>query len=53
MKKNKRNMIITGVTLGTIASGAAYFMLNKQARDKANDMLDFAVEETRSFFEEM
>lgn len=49
----KKNMVMTGLALGTIAGGTAFVMMNKKAKHKAEDMLEFAVDETRSFFEEM
>lgn len=50
----KKNMIITGIALGSAAvGGTAYLMMNKKARKKAEDMIEFAIDETRSYFEEM
>lgn len=49
----KKTMVYTGLALGALVSGTAFVMINKNARKKAEDMIDFAVEETKSYFEEM
>lgn len=49
----KKTMVMTGLALGTVAGGAAFLAMNKNARKKAENMLEFAVDETKSFFEEM
>ncbi len=49
----KKSLVITGIVLSGMACGAAYLTVNKNARKKAEDMLEFAVDETRNYFEEM
>lgn len=49
----KKSMIISAAALSAVAGGAAFFAMNKNARKKAENMIEFAVDETKSYFEEM
>lgn len=49
----KKTMVYTGLALGAATGGAAFIMMNKNARKKAEHMIDYAVDETRNYFAEM
>lgn len=53
MKMKKKSMVYTGLALGALAGTTTFVMLNKTARKKAEEMMDFAISETKNYFEEM
>lgn len=49
----KKMSMLSGVALGACATSALYMMMNKDVRNKAEDMIECAAEETRNYFAEM
>ncbi|MFI3260546.1 MAG: hypothetical protein R3Y13_02410 [bacterium] len=53
MKMKKKTMVYTGAALSALAGTTALVMMNQKTRKRAEQMIDFAIEETKNYFEEM